>query len=96
MQARLMRAQPHTGKVLSKLFLAIDKYLTWLASAGECVQENHNLSPCKIIHEIQRGRADVEKLDILAKLVNGWPVHNIDALLPWAWAKQQATSTLAA
>jgi transposase len=34
--------------------------------------------------------------DILAKLVNGWPVHNIDALLPWAWAKQRATSTLAA
>jgi transposase len=34
--------------------------------------------------------------DILAKLVNGWPVHNIDALLPWAWAKQQATYTLAA
>jgi transposase len=34
--------------------------------------------------------------DILAKLVNGWPVHNIDALLPWAWAKQQATCSLAA
>jgi transposase len=34
--------------------------------------------------------------DILAKLVNGWPVHNIDALLPWTWAKQQATCTLAA
>src|ERR1700722_4126967 len=34
--------------------------------------------------------------DILAKLVNGWPVHNIDALLPWAWAKQQATYTFAA
>lgn len=33
---------------------------------------------------------------ILAKLVNGWPVHNIDALLPGAWAEQQAAYTLAA
>jgi transposase len=34
--------------------------------------------------------------DILAKLVNGWPVQKLDELLPWAWAKQQATYTLAA
>jgi transposase len=26
--------------------------------------------------------------DILAKLVNGWPAHNLDELLPWAWAEQ--------
>jgi hypothetical protein len=34
--------------------------------------------------------------DILAKLVNGWPVQKLDELLPWAWAKQQAAYTLAA
>src|SRR6202795_459240 len=33
--------------------------------------------------------------DILAKLVNGWPVQKLDELLPWAWAKQQAAYTLA-
>ena len=27
--------------------------------------------------------------DVLAKLVNGWPVQKLDELLPWAWAKQQ-------
>jgi transposase len=26
--------------------------------------------------------------DILAKLVNGWPAHNLDELLPCAWAEQ--------
>jgi hypothetical protein len=26
--------------------------------------------------------------DILAKLVNGWPVQKLDDLLPWAWAEQ--------
>jgi transposase len=26
--------------------------------------------------------------DILAKLVNGWPVQKLDQLLPWAWAEQ--------
>ena len=26
--------------------------------------------------------------DILAKLVNGWPMQKIDELLPWAWADQ--------
>jgi transposase len=26
--------------------------------------------------------------DIPAKLVNGWPAHNLDELLPWAWAEQ--------
>jgi transposase len=26
--------------------------------------------------------------DILAKLVNGWPMKKIDDLLPWAWAQQ--------
>jgi transposase len=25
--------------------------------------------------------------DILAKLVNGWPVQKLDQLLPWAWAE---------
>lgn len=34
--------------------------------------------------------------DVLAKLVNGWPVQKLDELLPWAWAKQQAAYTLAA
>jgi IS66 C-terminal element len=26
--------------------------------------------------------------DILAKLVNGWPVQKLDQLLPWAWVEQ--------
>ena len=26
--------------------------------------------------------------DILAKLVNGWPMQKLDELLPWAWADQ--------
>ncbi len=26
--------------------------------------------------------------DILAKLVNGWPAHKLDELLPWVWAEQ--------
>jgi hypothetical protein len=26
--------------------------------------------------------------DILAKLVNGWPMQKIEELLPWAWAEQ--------
>ena len=26
--------------------------------------------------------------DILARLVNGWPVQKLDQLLPWAWAEQ--------
>jgi len=34
--------------------------------------------------------------DILAKLVNGWPVQKLDEPLPEAWAKQQAAYTLAA
>jgi transposase len=34
--------------------------------------------------------------DILAQLVNGWPVQKLDELLPWAWAKRQADYTLAA
>jgi Transposase IS66 family/IS66 C-terminal element len=34
--------------------------------------------------------------DVLAKLVNGWPVQKLDELLPWAWAKQQPAYTLAA
>jgi transposase len=33
--------------------------------------------------------------DVLAKLVNGWPMANIDALLPWAWAQQIAVSRAA-
>jgi transposase len=33
--------------------------------------------------------------DVLAKLVNGWPMANIDALLPWAWAQQTAVSRAA-
>jgi transposase len=27
-------------------------------------------------------------VDILTKLVNGWPVQKLDQLLPWAWAEQ--------
>jgi transposase len=34
--------------------------------------------------------------DVLAKLVNRWPVQKLDELLPWVWAKQQAAYTLAA
>jgi transposase len=26
--------------------------------------------------------------DILARLVNGWPVQKLDQLLPWTWAEQ--------
>jgi IS66 C-terminal element len=26
--------------------------------------------------------------DILAELVNGWPAHKLDELLPWTWAEQ--------
>ena len=39
---------------------------------------------------------NIRLADILAKLVNGWPVQKLDELLPWAWAKQQAIYTLAA
>jgi transposase len=30
--------------------------------------------------------------DILAKLVNGWPAHKLDELLPWTWAEQNRLS----
>jgi transposase len=33
--------------------------------------------------------------DILTKLVNGWPMAKIDALLPWAWAEQNKVSLAA-
>jgi len=33
--------------------------------------------------------------DILAKLVNGWPMAKIDELLPWAWAQQRKVSLAA-
>ena len=34
--------------------------------------------------------------DILGKIVNGWPMANIDALLPWAWADRHGGDRLAA
>ena len=34
--------------------------------------------------------------DVLAKLVDGWPVQKIDDLMPWAWAECHAGATLAA
>ena len=34
--------------------------------------------------------------DVLAKLVDGWPVQKIDDLMPWAWAERHAGATLAA
>ena len=34
--------------------------------------------------------------DVLAKLVDGWPVQKIDDLMPWAWAERRAGATLAA
>ena len=34
--------------------------------------------------------------DILEKLVNGWPMREIDDLLPWAWAERQGAGKLAA
>jgi transposase len=34
--------------------------------------------------------------DVLAKVVDGWPVQKLDALLPWAWADQLGGGKLAA
>jgi len=34
--------------------------------------------------------------DVLTKLVNLWPDARIDELMPWAWAAEQSTSSLAA
>jgi hypothetical protein len=34
--------------------------------------------------------------DVLAKIVDGWPVQKLDELLPWAWADKLRGSTLAA
>jgi IS66 C-terminal element len=33
--------------------------------------------------------------DILAKLVNGWPMAKIDEFLPWSWAQQRKVSLAA-
>jgi IS66 C-terminal element len=33
--------------------------------------------------------------DVLAKLVNGWPVQKLDDLLPWVWAEQNRVSLAA-
>ena len=30
--------------------------------------------------------------DILAKLVNGWPMAQLDALMPWAWARSHRSA----
>ena len=30
--------------------------------------------------------------DILAKLVNGWPMAQLDALMPWAWARSNGSA----
>ncbi|HYZ43768.1 MAG TPA: IS66 family transposase [Xanthobacteraceae bacterium] len=34
--------------------------------------------------------------DVLTKLVNGWPMADIDALMPWAWATQEGGQRRAA
>ena len=34
--------------------------------------------------------------DVLDKLVNLWPVANIDELMPWAWTKSRTTDQRAA
>jgi hypothetical protein len=34
--------------------------------------------------------------DILGKIVNGWPMANIDALFPWVWADRHGGGRLAA
>jgi hypothetical protein len=34
--------------------------------------------------------------DVLAKLVNGWPMKQLDALLPWAWQDQASGDKQAA
>ena len=34
--------------------------------------------------------------DILAKLVNGWPMKKLDDLLPWAWSAQSGATQVAA
>ena len=34
--------------------------------------------------------------DVLTKLVNGWPMSDIDSLLPWAWAAPGADAGMAA
>jgi hypothetical protein len=33
--------------------------------------------------------------DILSRLVNGWPMRQIDELLPWAFANQQTSRAVA-
>jgi hypothetical protein len=34
--------------------------------------------------------------DVLTKLVNGWPMARLDALLPWAWAEHHRNERRAA
>jgi hypothetical protein len=33
--------------------------------------------------------------DVLSRLVNGWPMRQIDELLPWAYAARQETRAVA-
>ena len=30
--------------------------------------------------------------NVLAKMVEGWPVNRLDALLPWAWTAENPSS----
>lgn len=32
--------------------------------------------------------------DVLARMVDGWPVNRLDDLLPWAWKAQNASSMI--
>ena len=34
--------------------------------------------------------------DVLTKLVNLWPASRLDELMPWAWAAERSTDSLAA
>ena len=34
--------------------------------------------------------------DVLTKLVNLWPASRLDELMPWAWAAEHSTYSLAA
>ena len=35
-------------------------------------------------------------VDVLTRLVNLWPASRLDELMPWAWAAQRSTDSLAA
>ena len=34
--------------------------------------------------------------DVLTKLVNLWPASRLDELMPWAWAAERSSNSLAA